>query len=161
MDTKSQEKKTTKICPACKTEISAEATRCPHCQKDLRSWFRRHSILTAIIALFVIGLIASSSNGNKTSNSASQKSGENKAQQTEDPNPHFKDGIFEVGKDIQAGTYRTRIGSSGCYYSRLSGFGGSLGEIISNENTDYPAVITIAATDKGFKSSRCGTWTKI
>jgi hypothetical protein len=74
--------------------------------------------------------------------------------------PQFKDGNFVVGTDIQPGTYRTRKGSSGCYYSRLSGFSGSLDEIITNANTNAPAVITIAATDKGFKSTRCGTWTQ-
>jgi len=74
--------------------------------------------------------------------------------------PHFEDGNFIVGTDIEPGTYRTRKASSGCYYSRLSGFGGSLDEIISNENTDSPAVVTIADTDKGFKSNRCGLWTQ-
>jgi hypothetical protein len=73
---------------------------------------------------------------------------------------HFGDGTFQVGKDIQPGTYRTRVGSSNCYYARLKGFGGSLGEIITNENTDDPAVVTIAATDKGFQSQNCGTWTQ-
>ncbi|MBI5421700.1 hypothetical protein HZA44_01025 [Candidatus Peregrinibacteria bacterium] len=74
--------------------------------------------------------------------------------------PHFGDGNYIVGTDIQPGTYRTRKASAGCYYSRLSGFGGSMDEIISNDITDFPAIITIAATDKGFKSTRCGTWTQ-
>jgi hypothetical protein len=64
-----------------------------------------------------------------------------------------------VGKDIQPGTYRTRTASSGCYYERLAGFGDTLNEVLDNDNTDAPAVVTIAVTDKGFKSSRCGTWT--
>lgn len=83
-----------------------------------------------------------------------------KAQQEALAKPHFDDGTYVVGTDIQPGTYRTRKSSSGCYYARLSGFGGSLDEIISNDNTDEPAVITIAETDKGFKSNRCGTWTQ-
>src|SRR5215208_6063504 len=62
--------------------------------------------------------------------------------------PHFGDGTHQVGKDIQAGTYRTRTGSSGCYYARLSGFSGDLGEILHNDNTDAPAVVTIEAADK-------------
>ena len=74
--------------------------------------------------------------------------------------PQFGDGTYQVGKDIQPGTYRTRVGSPGCYYARLSGFGGSVGEIIANNNTDAPAIVTIAATDKGFTSQSCGTWTK-
>jgi hypothetical protein len=73
---------------------------------------------------------------------------------------HFGDGTFQVGKDIQPGTYRTRVGSMGCYYARLKGFGGTLDDIISNNLTDAPAVVTIAATDKGFESHRCGTWTR-
>lgn len=72
----------------------------------------------------------------------------------------FKDGNFIVGTDIQPGTYRTRQGSSGCYYSRLSGFSGEFEDIIANENTDAPAIVTIEPTDKGFTSSRCGTWTQ-
>lgn len=72
----------------------------------------------------------------------------------------FKDGNYIVGIDIQPGTYRTREKSSGCYYARLSGFGGSLSEIIANNNTDNPAIITILPTDKGFSSVRCGIWTQ-
>ena len=110
---------------------------------------------------------SSNDSNNATNNStkssastASSQSEQNEPTPTTDPNPHFEDGTYTVGKDIQAGTYRTRVGSSGCYYSRLAGFGGELSEIISNENTDNPAVVTIAATDKGFKSNRCGTWTQ-
>lgn len=72
----------------------------------------------------------------------------------------FTDGTYIVGADIQPGTYRTRNGSHNCYYARLSGFGGLSSDIIANDNTDAPAVITIAATDKGFESSHCGIWTK-
>ncbi len=89
-----------------------------------------------------------------------RREAEEKALQEALSKPHFGDGNHIVGTDIQPGTYRTRVASSGCYYSRLSGFGGSLSEIIANENTDAPAVVTIAATDKGFKSSRCGIWTQ-
>lgn len=73
---------------------------------------------------------------------------------------HFSDGTFQVGKDIQPGTYRTRSGSPGCYWARLSGFGGTVDEIIANDNTDAPAVVTIASSDKGFESRDCGTWTQ-
>jgi hypothetical protein len=72
---------------------------------------------------------------------------------------HFGDGTQVVGKDVQPGTYRTRSAPLGCYFERLSGFGGTLGETLANENTDAPAIVTITPTDKGFKSQRCGTWT--
>lgn len=71
----------------------------------------------------------------------------------------FENGIFIVGTDIEPGTYKSTA-ASGCYYSRLSGFSGDMSEIIANNNTDTATVVTIAKTDKGFKSSRCGTWTK-
>jgi hypothetical protein len=69
----------------------------------------------------------------------------------------FGNGIWKVGIDIPAGTYRN-TGTSACYWARLSGFGGTLGEIISNSFDDVPNIVTIAATDKGFESNRCGTW---
>lgn len=79
---------------------------------------------------------------------------------TTNPYAQFGDGTFVVGKDIQPGTYRTREASSGCYYARLRGFGGTTDDIIANANTDAPAIVTIAATDKGFESTSCGIWTK-
>ena len=77
-----------------------------------------------------------------------------------DPNPHFDDGMHRVGTDIQPGTYRTRTASAGCYWARLSGFGGDLDEILANGNTDAPAVVTVEPTDAGFESNQCGTWTQ-
>jgi len=75
--------------------------------------------------------------------------------------PSFSgDGNYIVGSDIQPGTYRTRVGSSGCYYARLKGFGGSSSDISANANTDAPAVITISASDAGFQTSNCATWTE-
>lgn len=45
-----------KKCKHCQEEIDAKAKRCPKCQGDLRSWPARHPILTAILALFIIGM---------------------------------------------------------------------------------------------------------
>ncbi len=75
------------------------------------------------------------------------------------PTPfHFGTGQKTVGADVAAGTYRTRQASSLCYWQRMSGFGGTFGELIANDNTNGPAVVTIAASDKGFSSTRCGEW---
>ena len=71
----------------------------------------------------------------------------------------FGDGMKIIGTEIAPGTYRSR-GGSGCYWERLKGFGGSFDEIIANDNVIGPTVVTIAATDKGFKSSRCNRWTQ-
>jgi hypothetical protein len=73
--------------------------------------------------------------------------------------PNFGDGMWIVGTDIPPGTYRSNGGNS-CYWERLGGFGGTLEEIIANDNAIGPAIVTIAATDKGFNSSRCGRWTQ-
>lgn len=71
----------------------------------------------------------------------------------------FGDGAKIVGSDIPPGTYRSTTGSS-CYWERLSGFGGTLGEILANDNAVMPTIVTIAATDKGFNSKRCSEWTQ-
>jgi hypothetical protein len=68
------------------------------------------------------------------------------------------DGTFAVGLDIQPGTYKS---SDACYWVRLSAFDGGASGIIANEMSTGPTVVTIAPSDKGFKSQRCGTWTKI
>jgi len=75
------------------------------------------------------------------------------------PTGSFTNGTKIVGIDIAPGTYRTRMPSEGCYWARLSGLSGRFSEIIANDNTDGPAIVVIAATDRGFQSSRCSTWT--
>ena len=76
------------------------------------------------------------------------------------PAATFGDGTFHVGAGIQPGTYRTRVAAPlGCYWERLSGFGGTIDEVIANDFTAGTSVVTIAPTDAGFSSSRCGTWT--
>jgi len=72
----------------------------------------------------------------------------------------FADGVFLVNRDIQPGTYRSSQGD-GCYYARLRGTGGTLGDIITNGNPSGQTVITIAPSDVAFDSERCGTWTKV
>lgn len=78
----------------------------------------------------------------------------------EPPGYSFGDGSHIVGTDVLPGTYRTRAGGRGCYWERLSGFSGDLRDIIANENTDAPEVVTIGPADKGFNSKRCGRWTR-
>lgn len=73
--------------------------------------------------------------------------------------PSFGSGKKIVGADIPAGTYRSK-GGSGCYWERLSGFSGTLENIIANDNAVGPTIVTIAPTDKGFNSVRCATWTQ-
>jgi hypothetical protein len=68
------------------------------------------------------------------------------------------DGTYVVGVDLQPGVYRSQ-GSDSCYWKRLSGFSGSLHDIIANNLASGPQVVQIAATDAAFVTERCGTWT--
>ena len=69
----------------------------------------------------------------------------------------FDDGTYSVGQHIQPGTYRAD-GSGTCYWARLSDFSHDLNGIIANGNN--PTTIEIAASDAGFTTLGCGTWTK-
>lgn len=75
------------------------------------------------------------------------------------PATTFGDGTFVVGEDIVPGTY-ANAGASGCYWERMSGFGGTLDETIANEFTDFRQLVTIRETDIGFTSDGCGTWSQ-
>lgn len=67
-------------------------------------------------------------------------------------------GTHLVGTDVQPGTYRSNNAGAGCYWARLSGVGGTVGEILANDNASGPAIVTIAPSDKGFTSTRCAPW---
>ena len=69
------------------------------------------------------------------------------------------DKVYRIGAELAPGTYRTRTAwPNTCYWERLSGFGGSFDEIIANDITSAPSVVTIKASDAGFRTSRCATW---
>jgi hypothetical protein len=75
----------------------------------------------------------------------------------------FGAGMYLVGKDIPAGRYYTVPAvRGGCYWERLSGLGGSLGEIVANDFIGAgfgQAIVDIAASDLAFSTDvDCGTW---
>ncbi len=71
----------------------------------------------------------------------------------------FGDGTWRVGTDIPPGTFRLRTPPPGtCYWERLSGFGGTIDDIIANGLSNATQVVTIAPSDAGFHSDGCGTW---
>ena len=75
------------------------------------------------------------------------------------PSTTFGGGVWIVGVDILPGTYRNSDSTATCYWARLSGFGGGLGDTIANELSDSTQTVTINSTDAGFESNDCGTWT--
>lgn len=74
------------------------------------------------------------------------------------PSVAFSDGTYRVNIDIQPGTYRASDPAN-CYWARLRGFSGGLGDIIANAN--YVGIVTIASSDTGFLSKRCGDWSRL
>lgn len=78
------------------------------------------------------------------------------------PKASFGDGMFGVGVHLKPGVYRNSNSSGGCYWERLSGFGGSIvHDVIENEFTYSRSIVEISSSDVGFLSNRCGTWTRI
>ena len=68
-----------------------------------------------------------------------------------------------VGQQIQAGEYVADV-QSGCYWARLSGFGGELDDIVANDIhlAAGRQIISISSSDEGFYSnSNCGTWSRL
>jgi hypothetical protein len=93
------------------------------------------------------------------SQSAAERAAE-KGPEQQASHPNFSDGMYQVGTDIQPGTYRTREGSPNCYWERLRNFSGGMNGILANGGTSAPGIVTIEPTDVGFHSEGCGTWTK-
>ncbi len=73
------------------------------------------------------------------------------------PTQSFGDGLWIVPDEVTPGTYRNSDSSQFCAWKRLSGFGGDQ-DVIAEWLTQEIAIVTIAATDAGFSSEDCGTW---
>ena len=66
-------------------------------------------------------------------------------------------GIFLVGEDIEAGTYR--INGDDCYWARLSGVSGD-DDIITNGFAEGPYILEIKSSDVAFETSCTEPWVK-
>lgn len=78
------------------------------------------------------------------------------------PDEPFGEGTFQVGAEVAPGTWRSSDETAdSCYWERLSGFSGEFADIEANGISDGIAIVTVVASDVGFRSSRCGTWSRI
>jgi hypothetical protein len=71
----------------------------------------------------------------------------------------FKSGVYQVGRNIAAGTYQASK-TSECAWARLSDFSGTDTSIIDSD-FEGRTQVTISGSDAGFESSDCGTWTLV
>ena len=78
----------------------------------------------------------------------------------------FGSGTWEIGVDIEPGTYVSRRDDSVpynnpfCSWERLRGLGGTISETITAGLTDGNAIVKIEPDDVGFTSIGCETWVK-
>jgi hypothetical protein len=70
----------------------------------------------------------------------------------------FGDGTYRVGEDIEPGLYYANNVGGSCYWERLSGFGGELDDIITNEFSQVRQIVMIEQDDIGFSAQGCGQW---
>ena len=78
------------------------------------------------------------------------------------PRTSFGGGTWLVNTDIAPGRYFTNP-SSGCYWERLSGTGGTTAERLANEFIGFNSaqeIVDISSSDYAFTSSDCGTWSR-
>ncbi|MEU5701959.1 hypothetical protein [Streptomyces aurantiacus] len=69
------------------------------------------------------------------------------------------DGDFEVGSDVQPGTYRTTGNTDDlCYWERAKDASGEMDSILANDNVSGTSYVTILKSDNLFKSSGCKDW---
>jgi hypothetical protein len=67
--------------------------------------------------------------------------------------------MYFVGREVAPGTWRATPSDS-CYWARLTGFGGTIDNIIANDNVTGQVIVTLDGSEAGFQSSGCGQWTR-
>ncbi|CAL9506695.1 hypothetical protein SUDANB6_03561 [Streptomyces sp. enrichment culture] len=130
--------------------------------------------LGAVVGIVVIGTVSAnagdgdaggSAGGDRTPASAHRQSGdrpggEKDAGRAAGRGTAFEgDGDFQVGTDIEPGTYRTTGNTDGmCYWERAKDASGELDSLLANANVGGTGYVTVKPTDKLFKSSGCNDW---
>ncbi|MET9733096.1 hypothetical protein ABZZ79_21355 [Streptomyces sp. NPDC006458] len=129
--------------------------------------------LGAVVGVVVIGAVSanagdsgaggnsgSSGKGNDkgTSASAEKKPGGAKAAEPEKPSLDG-DGDYQVGSDIEPGTYRSTGNTDAmCYWESAKDASGEMDSLLANDNVSGTGYVTVKPTDKLFTSSDCGDW---
>lgn len=92
-----------KKCKKCQSEIDIKATKCPNCQSDLRSWPKKHPIITVLLVLLIIGIVTSGGSKGKKNGSNTQLP-QTKNEETAKPTEVevIKISALELGDDFDA-----------------------------------------------------------
>lgn len=134
-----------------------------------------HSLATTgvLAAVIAVGAVAcgpaedaESPSGSKSTASAAAPSPATTKQKEKKPSsePAAKaafegSGTFEVGSDLQPGTYLTTGNDDGmCYWERAKDAKGDMDSILANDNVTGSSYVTIAKADKIFKTTDCKDW---
>lgn len=68
-------------------------------------------------------------------------------------------GTYQVGTDIQPGTYLSSGNDDGmCYWERAKDAKDDMDSVLANDNVKGSSYVTIAKTDKIFKTTDCKDW---
>ncbi|PSJ25118.1 hypothetical protein B7P34_29795 [Streptosporangium nondiastaticum] len=146
-----------------------------HSHAKQRNWFARHKLLTAAGALVVVvGIGAGMSGGGdgddgKTSAAGSTEKKEKKGTGQEDGGGKEKaakgalkgNGTYQVGSDVEPGTYRSLGNKLGCYWERAKDSSGDPDAILANDNVIGASYVTVKAEDKIFKTQGCKSWERV
>jgi hypothetical protein len=104
----------------------------------------------------------------KTAKAESAPSASKAPEPTKTTKPESKstmeEGTYEIGVDAEPGRYKTTVpeDSSNCYWARMKDDRGGLDSIIANDNVSPGARASVTVkSGEFFKSSGCGTWTKV
>lgn len=74
--------------------------------------------------------------------------------------PAFKgNGTYQVGTDIQPGTYVTSGNKDAmCYWERAKDAKGDMDSVLANDNVTGSSYVTITKSDRIFKTTDCNDW---
>lgn len=76
------------------------------------------------------------------------------------PATQWKAGVYKVGDDIQAGSYKTPGDTSQCYWNRLKDASGESAAIIARDIFSGPGRMVVETTDAYIKFGGACLWTR-
>lgn len=80
-----------------------------------KNWFARHKILSIILALILVGIIASAANGgNKSNNNQTQPTNNNSAQSSTNSTPKKQEQLARIGENARDGKFEFTVKSIDC-----------------------------------------------